>query len=150
MDELPAELATIRFEDGIPQVAHLPHDEIVNERGELYMRRYYLRRGPLRLPTVRIHEILLSDVGPLHDHPWDFTSWLLHGSYDEETDHGTSRYQSGDTLTRHARDVHRLTLEQPVWTFVRTGPVIKPWGFLTDDGWLHHREYERRTQRRAW
>lgn len=48
----------------------------------------YMRRWILRTPwgTLRIHNILRSDLDrDLHDHPFDFTSFLMKGGYYETT-----------------------------------------------------------------
>lgn len=50
---------------------------------DLYLRRYYLYRGPRR-PHVYLHHIIRSDYDrACHDHPWDFTSLILKSGYFE-------------------------------------------------------------------
>ena len=116
--------------------------------GETYMRRWYPGVGY----RLRYHEILRSDPDRhLHDHPWDFTSTILEGSYLEVTPSGETVYQPGDMIKRKATDLHRLVVvDGPVWTAVRTGPVRRHWGFMTDDGWVMWRDYQTagRTSRR--
>jgi hypothetical protein len=49
----------------------------------------YMHRWLVRTPwfTLRIHHILRSDnERDLHDHPFDFTSFIFKGSYTEVTD----------------------------------------------------------------
>lgn len=110
----------------------------------------YMHRVILQAPgaTLRLHKILRSDAGDLHDHPWDFTSRILRGSYLEQVpaERGVGRthgiYRAGDTVSHRAEDLHRLeVLEGPVWTFVETGPRRREWGFATVHGWLHWKDY---------
>jgi hypothetical protein len=114
-------------------------DEIRDSTGEVYMRRYFLDASH----DIRFHHILLSDVDrDLHDHPWDFVSLILEGTYLETTEHGIEQYSAGDLLIRSAETLHRLTLpEGQVWTYVTTGPVLRNWGFMTEYGWMDHAQY---------
>lgn len=113
----------------------------------------YMHRVILQAPgaTLRLHKILRSDEGDLHDHPWDFTSLILRGYYEEEglAPPGSSLrviptgvFGPGDYNSKRATDVHRLTIhEGPVWTFVETGPRVRDWGFATAQGWVHWKAY---------
>jgi len=94
-------------------VRDLIHDEIVID-GTVYMRRYYLGRGR----RLRIHEILRSDVGDMHDHPWPFRSKIVEGSYVEITPEGEHEYHAGDVIS------------------------CRTWGFMTANGWVDHRHYD--------
>lgn len=123
---------------GEPDVSSLSRDEI-RIQGELYMERFFLS------PQMRFHHILLSDPDrDLHDHPWDFVSMILTGSYRETTATGEHLFETGSVVARTAETAHRLTLQDgPMWTFVATGPVRRRWGFHTEDGWVHWKRYER-------
>jgi hypothetical protein len=105
----------------------------------------YMHRWILTMPwgTLRLHKILRSDSDRhLHDHPWDFTSLILRGSYVELTPTGTTTYSPGDINRKKAEDIHRLVLTNgSVWTFVVSGPKRRSWGFHTEAGWVHWREY---------
>jgi hypothetical protein len=117
--------------------------------GDVYMRRWFPGMGQ----RLRYHEILGSDPDrDLHDHPWDFTSKILDGSYLEITPDDERRYGPGDVIKRRATDLHRLVVvDGPVWTAVRTGPVRRHWGFMTADGWVIHYDYRAVGQRsRRW
>lgn len=109
---------------------------------DLYMRRYYTKWDALRF-----HKIFRSDADrDLHDHPWDFTSTILRGSYAEYTPilvdgrvvgMGQSSYHPGDVLVRKAEDLHRLeVISGPVWTAVIVGPTRRKWGYQTEKGWV--------------
>lgn len=88
---------------------------------------------------------------PLHDHPWDNTSVILSGGYDEIWEPApwhhprhmivagiTRRLRKGDTVHRRAGEAHRLILppEFPyTMTLFSTGPKLRKWGFWFPDGW---------------
>lgn len=114
----------------------------------------YMRRWILRTPwgTLRIHHILRSDEDThLHDHPFDFTSFLLSGGYVEVVPvngpHSKFAYLQVwprfSIVRKKAEDAHRLILQRPVWTFVISGPKRRSWGFHTEHGWVNHRDYLR-------
>lgn len=107
--------------------------------GDVYMRRYYTRYD-----AVRFHEILRSDADrDLHDHPWDFTSVILEGSYREHTrSFWPMTYVPGAVLVRKATDLHRLeVVSGPVWTMVTVGPTLRTWGYMTKHGWIAWDKY---------
>lgn len=109
----------------------------------------YMHRWILRTPwgTLRLHHILRSDADRhLHDHPFDFTSFLLTGGYTEETPgKGEMRqvkwWPRFSVVRKKAEDLHKLILEKPLWTFVISGPKTRAWGFQTELGWINHKEY---------
>jgi hypothetical protein len=109
----------------------------------------YMRRFIFRHPfgTVRLHNILRSDEDRhLHDHPFDFTSFLLSGGYTETTPcdpcrgtGGVGQLEDGlpercdvcrgfgrryinwprfSIVRKKAQDLHCLALGGPVWTLV--------------------------------
>lgn len=130
-------------EDGVPHVSDLPSD-LIEQAGAPYMERYFLLgRGP-QAPgtTARYHHILKSDLLDLHDHPWDFVSIILSGTYVETTPTTEQEFGPGSVLVRKAEQLHRLTLPSgPVWTFIVVGPARRQWGFATDQGWTHWQHY---------
>lgn len=131
----------------------------VNINGQLYMRRWLI--GPKSWYGIRIHHIVKSDVGPLHDHPFDFVSFILWGGYGEEL---PNRYEWHEpfTLVRHkAEDLHLIKLlqypalpgtermEGAAWTLVFRGPYRRDWGFYIapGEGWVDWRTYVKRANR---
>lgn len=48
---------------------------------DIYLIRYYLFRN--RFFNVFIHQFLRSDLDDLHDHPWNFATYLVRGAYTE-------------------------------------------------------------------
>ncbi len=119
-----------------------PTDVIDGPDGRPYMERYQVG------PNVRLHHILKSDLQDLHDHPWDYRTEILDGSYVEVTERGEAEFVVGDVLTRPARAAHRLVVEAPVWTLFHFGRFRRRWGYHTPEGWVHHRAYGARPARR--
>ena len=141
MTETQLPTRALRLVDGAPDVSFLPCDRLLAEGGAEYMRRFYLHRGRGR--QARFHLISASDPGrDFHDHPWDYTTRLLSGTYTEHTPDGVVRYQAPCTLTRKAESLHRLELaDGPVWTYFVTGRFRRTWGFATNSGWVAYTDY---------
>jgi hypothetical protein len=124
--------------------------------GGSYMRRYIFRTPWF---TLRLHHILRSDDDRhLHDHPFDFTSFLLTGGYTETVpcDCGPGCpvqvrhwWPCFSIVRKKAEDLHCLKLDRPVWTLVFAGPKRREWGFATEDGWVHNEEYAGRWPERV-
>lgn len=131
--------------------------------GKPYLRRYVITRN--KWFRIFIHEILMSDEDEeMHDHPWDFTTFLLSGGYVEEIPRGnyiskkyrekgmneemplselkTRTYRPRFSIIRHrAEDFHRIELEKPVWTLFFAGNKRRQWGFMTENGWEYYRSF---------
>ena len=95
---------------------------------------------------LRVHHIHRSDEDTeFHDHPWDFRSLILRGSYLERTpsDPDGSAFVPGDWNAKRATDLHRLeVLSGPVITLVWRGPQRRKWGFQGLDGvWMPYEEF---------
>jgi hypothetical protein len=134
---------SVASEAGEPDVDGLPSD-LISQFGAPYMERFFLLGDSNRASgmTARYHHILASDRADLHDHPWDFVSVILSGSYVETTPTSEREFGPGSVLVRSAEQLHRLTLPSgPVWTFVVLSPPRRRWGFETADGWVHWSEY---------
>lgn len=149
---------SVAVTDGHPDVSDLPSD-LIEQDGRPYMERFFLLGGSGNAPgsKARYHHILESDQSAMHDHPWDFVSVILAGSYVESTPAGECEFGPGSVLVRRAEELHRLTLPSgPVWTFIVVGPARRRWGFHTDDGWIPWQQYlgvpssERPWQSRRW
>lgn len=124
-----------------------------------YMNRYWLVRQRKWLPfSIRIHEILRSDEDRhLHDHPWRNISIVLRGGYTEVTPTDQAQPAErdwwslnvkwrgpGSIVFRKATDRHRLVLTEgkTCWTiFIMLGNK-RQWGFHTQRGWIHWKDYE--------
>lgn len=141
MTELRLPSRALRLVDGAPDVSRLPCDRLLDEDDAEYMRRFHLKQG--HGSNARFHQIRADDPGRAwHDHPWDYVTRLLSGTYIEHTPDGGVRYVAGDVLVRRAEQLHRLELPNgPVWTYFVTGRVRRRWGFMTGAGWVHWRDY---------
>jgi mannose-6-phosphate isomerase-like protein (cupin superfamily) len=132
---------TYRCTDGTPQVDGLPTD-LIRQGDAPYLERHFLIGGK-GSSSARYHHILTSDPQHLHDHPWDFISVIISGSYIETTEDNEVEYGPGSVLVRRAEQLHRLTLTNgPVWTFVTTSAPRRTWGFAADDGWMPWWQYQ--------
>ena len=82
----------------------------------------------------------------LHDHPWDFTTTILAGSYQEhlptldwlkgEQDHGPAwgdnivTRSAGETIHHSNSDLHCIgSVEKHTWSLVTTRDRTSTWGF---------------------
>ena len=92
-----------------------------------------------------LHQILSADEPILHDHPWDFKSMILTGSYIETTPEGEFTRRAGDMYEKKATDLHYIkSVEENTWTMVFTGPNVRDWGFQIEGEWVSHDQYEGR------
>lgn len=129
------------------------------QRGPL-LTRYYLIET--RWFAIYLHHLHASDEDrALHDHPWSFITILLSGGYFEHYEEPclvADSYHGGwmrstrvarrwrhrfSILRRPALWRHRLELVRPTWTLVLRSRRLREWGFVTDHGWLHWKEYGR-------
>ncbi len=128
-------------------------DLVIAPDGEPYLYRWHVIPHALKkLAGVFLHIQVASDPErPLHDHPWDNTSVILGGGYDEQwsgepwfyprwmdLEYHVRRLRRGDTVFRKATEAHRLILppEFPyTMTLFTCGPVVREWGFWFKEGW---------------
>lgn len=125
--------------------------EIVSREGTVHFRRYRLLSTPWF--NIYVHHILQSDMdSDMHDHPWDFSSLILKGSYIEQARLSPefdaiymNKYYSGEVIKHKAEDAHKLILvSKSVWTLVVTSGTPREWGYQTCQGWIDHKEYRQR------
>jgi len=126
-------------------------DLVIAPDGEPYLYRWHVvpRNG---YGNIYFHLQVADDPErPLHDHPWDNTSIILAGGYQEVLVRSPAGWagmstldrKPGDTVHRPAEWAHRLFL--PAGTaysmslFV-TGPHRRDWGFWFPDGWRSQKE----------
>jgi hypothetical protein len=122
--------------------------EIRSKLGVLHFRRYQLLKTPWF--KVYLHHILQSDQDKhMHDHPFNFTSFILRGGYREDWAASPywsdikERYVTAGSLVRHDHtDAHKLTLTTPqVWSLVFVSGETWDWGYQTERGWMQHETY---------
>jgi hypothetical protein len=136
-------------------------DEFIGGTDNPYMIRWILwprrrSQGESYRWAVYIHKFLRSDAErDLHDHPFNFWSFVMSGMYCEIHSHPRSLFDKRFGIRkrftcayRPAVFSHRILISKPCWTFVVRGPKIREWGFWTIDGWVHNEEYanDRRTR----
>jgi hypothetical protein len=132
--------------------------------GEYLYRWYIVPRN--REANVYFHVQTASDPErPLHDHPWDNTSVLLAGAYEELLEkspvsaprgslqglegRSPSPFRcsylrtAGDVVHRKAEWAHRLILPDStpyMMSLFVTGPKRRDWGFWTESGWVAYKD----------
>jgi hypothetical protein len=142
----------------------LPKNEIVDECHDgsgLLMTRYYLTPKIFGCRLV-IHQFHRSDNDRhYHDHPWNFISLILKGSYIEHFPVGNVRldippqdiqqaHQRWDIIKRpktwkHWVELHKKPnrmLYEECWTLVLLYGQRRNWGFWTKEGWIKHDQYD--------
>lgn len=146
----------------------IPHRIINGECSETLgplLTRYYIKGGPnpdggwegqKRTFHIYLHHLHRSDHRIPHDHPWDFWSFILKGSYTEWSPMDVHFYKSGQLMSlttiinqtgearvfescrkynrfsllrRKANWIHRLEMVKPCWTLVITFKKRRSWGF---------------------
>ncbi len=116
---------------------------VIKLDGVPYLARYRLIKT--KWFSIYLHHILTSDQDRnMHDHPFNFTTFILWGGYLEHTPRGAEFHGRFETIRHKATDLHRLELEPGVtaWTLFMRGPTIRRWGFQTAEGWIDWQEYE--------
>lgn len=126
-------------------------DLVIAPDGAPYIYRWEIVRSAVA--NVYLHMQVASDPErPLHDHPWDNTSVILSGGYQERINERTpasyrgaedlavmrSRHK-GDVIFRKAEWPHRLFLPKGTpytLSLFTTGPKVRDWGFWTPQGWV--------------
>lgn len=120
------------------------HFTITDGHGDPYLTRYFVEDYPDG-SGIFLHRIHRSDADrEMHDHPWNFRSFIVEGGYVEHTADGQRHtYTPGMWNETKADKVHRLELlARPTWTIVFHGPKIRDWGFVGEDGkWVHNETY---------
>jgi len=127
---------------------------------DVYLVRCFLFRSPLF--CIYIHRFLRSDQDDPHDHPFDFTGYVVKGGYNEWSytryynlmDQlvlcGTvSRRKEGTWAKRKAQHIHKVIVDQSlpydrrkeaVLTVIFRGPEKRDWNFyrLFGQPWIGH------------
>lgn len=120
----------------------------IKEPNEDYLIRWKLIATPWF--SIFLHKILLHDRDVnLHDHPWNFISFILWGGYVELRGDMTNQPEMYKRLAWSWNKMqhwgfHKITylLRRPTWTLVFTGRRVQDWGYYTkEDGWISHTQY---------
>jgi len=139
--------------------------KMVDGKEEMYLRRFHLiKRNKFLLKLTKgkyeglyLHHILRPDEDRhLHDHPWDFSVFVLAGGYEEDIPHpkyGSSWRHGLGLLSRiwhplsfrssSAKQLHKISADnfKTTWTLIFVGPKRRKWGFKTEKGWMPYDEY---------
>lgn len=139
-----------------------PNPNIDDDTIDIYMLRYCLwnKSGDKENANLFLHKICRSDQErDLHDHPWNWASLILKGSYQEITENGTvnavlhphafwnhDKYKIFRPFTFRkgkATDTHRLVLinDKPVWSLFWHGKRIQKWGFYVKNEKIYWKVY---------
>lgn len=105
------------------------------------MSEFFLKHHVRGLPRAAVFHNLGVDHGDYHDHPWSFTSFVVHGAYTEELfDPSTGEthfveHAEGDSFRIAAGHIHRVIEVAPdTVTLILPGhPERKP-GFYRREG----------------
>jgi len=118
-------------------------DFVVGGKENPYLLRWWLIPRN-RFFNVYLHKFMRSDDDRAeHTHPWAFNaSWLLSGEYWEWAHGIPSMRRAGQVKFRWGASQHRIELTNgPCWTLFFTGPVVRQWGFICPQGFVHWRKF---------
>jgi hypothetical protein len=135
---------------------HREPDLVISPNGHPYLYRWHIVHDQNKA-NVYFHIQVASDPErPLHDHPWDNTSVVLSGGYDEvwspqpwldehhpSIAHYERKLRSGNVVHRAAAEAHRLILPEHIpytMSLFSTGPKVREWGFWFPDRWRSFKE----------
>jgi hypothetical protein len=120
--------------------------EIRSKEGVLHFRRW--RVLETKYFRFYVHQIFESDKDAhLHNHPWNFLSFVLKGGYFEELSKGHFKLVRRFGFNWHkAADYHKITLyEKPTISLFFTFGEYRPWGYETlEEGHIDSEEYRQR------
>lgn len=106
---------------------------------EKYLNRGYIFRS--KWFGLFLHQFWTSDPDHPHDHPWPNFTFVLKGGYHEFSVDGTSKWRGpGFMKFRQAQLFHRISIGPHTggssWTLFARFKRVRPWGFITPDGWM--------------
>lgn len=130
-----------------------PYSNILGPDGSVYMERYWLF-NPFPSPggpdkrhfpfSIQLHRIMVPDQDRhQHDHPWNFRTLIMRGSYVEERGDEVFFRRQGSTASINFGQYHRVAsvTVNGCWTMFITGAYQGSWGFLVDGAKVHYRKY---------
>jgi CRP-like cAMP-binding protein len=123
--------------------------EIKSKTGVLHFRRWRILSTPWF--SIYLHGIYKADSDiHLHDHPWDYLSIILSGSFLEETvDHNgcqtVNLMKPGSSVRRKAEQFHKIKdmITPKVHTLFITKKPRRDWGYNVDGKWMQHDDYRK-------
>jgi len=140
------------WEDAAAKAFHDRQYRVIERTpGEVYLARFWLSKMKgddfdKSAESVLLHWILEPDMDQArHDHPWNFTTEILEGWYDEEVgDRCVRRMRTGDRAQHWRPYQHRITQVSPggVWTLVTTETWDGDWSFYPGGVKVPHTIYQ--------
>jgi len=118
--------------------------EIRSKEGKLHFRRWQLLKTSWF--SIYIHGIYAPDQDKhLHNHPWDYKSLVLKGSYIEETNNGVNLLKFGSVTSRNGEDYHKIKtlLTNSVYTLFIVSPAKRTWGYQVNGKCMYNEEYRK-------
>jgi hypothetical protein len=116
--------------------------EIRSKEGKLHFRRWELLKT--KWFSIWIHGIYESDQDlHLHNHPWDFKSIVLKGSYIELTEKGFVWQTPLKFNSRNGENFHKIykLLTPVVYTLFFVTPTKREWGYEVNGEFITHEKY---------
>ena len=117
--------------------------EIISKKGELHFRRWGINAF---IFGIYIHQIYKADEDKhLHDHPWDYMSLCLKGSFIEEGEKIITVVKPGSFIARKATRFHKIRemITTSANTLFITGPRRRVWGYDVNDVWIEGKNYHK-------
>lgn len=110
----------------------------------IYMKRWFVFR--LFGHRLCIHKMIRPDYDKCqHTHPWiGFWTFIIYGGYVEEIPNNKTQARKPFRLyICNGSHPHRITslFKNYCYTLVYMRPKCREWGFLTRQGWMHHKEF---------
>ena len=106
--------------------------------GDPYLERFYIfLKDRKSFPfNIFLHRIIKSDLNGLHDHPWNYRTFILSGGYYEELyNHDKLHWRKPFSYRFYkAETFHRIELKENIqcWTIFIPGIRRQEWGFLDE------------------
>ena len=116
--------------------------EIKSKTGELHFKRWEILKT--RWGSIWLHAIYKADQDKhLHNHPWDFTSVVLKGSYYEQTSLGNKKQYPGKINIRNGEEHHKILelLSPVVYTLFFVSAPKRLWGYKVEGKFIDHETY---------
>jgi len=91
-----------------------------------------------------LHGIYAADQDKhLHNHPWDYFSLILKGTYLEETENGINTMSPGSYAKRDGTKFHKIQklLTPVVYSLFISSKPKREWGYKVNDEFVQHEKY---------
>ncbi len=118
--------------------------EIKSKEGKLHFRRWEILKTPWF--SIWLHGIYAADKDlHLHNHPWDFKSIVIKGSYIEETENGPVKQYPGKFNSRDGNSFHKIKslMSSAVYTLFFVGKQKREWGYKVNGSFIDNETYRK-------